>query len=46
MRWQYGAWGAPVLFASDVKNRWAADWLRWDGYGKFWAQLVRDTMRL
>ena len=45
VRWQYGL-GRSVLFASDVKNRWAVDWLRWDGYGKFWAQLVRDTMRL
>ena len=44
VRWQYGL-GRSVLFASDVKNRWAAEWLRWDGYGKFWAQLVRDTMR-
>lgn len=43
-RWQYGL-GRAVLFASDVKNRWAADWLQWDGYGKFWAQLTRDTMR-
>lgn len=44
VRWQYGL-GRAVLFASDVKNRWAAEWLRWDGYGKFWAQLTRDTMR-
>ena len=44
VRWQYGL-GRTVLFASDVKNRWAAEWLHWDGYGKFWAQLVRDTMR-
>ena len=34
-----------MLFASDVKNRWAADWLKWDGYGKFWTQLARETMR-
>ena len=33
------------MFASDVKNRWAAQWLQWDGYGKFWAQLTRDTLR-
>jgi Ca-activated chloride channel family protein len=44
VRWQYGL-GRAVLFASDVKNRWAAEWLHWDGYGKFWAQLTRDTMR-
>lgn len=43
-RWQYGL-GRAVMFASDVKNRWAADWLSWEGYGRFWSQLVRDTMR-
>jgi uncharacterized membrane protein len=43
-RWQYGL-GKTVMFSSDVKNRWAADWLPWQGYGKFWSQLVRDTMR-
>jgi Ca-activated chloride channel family protein len=36
--------GKTVAFLSDVKNRWAAQWLSWDGYGRFWAQLVRDTM--
>ena len=32
-------------FTSDVKNRWAVDWIKWPGYGKFWAHLVRSTMR-
>src|SRR5438874_7743659 len=22
-----------------------SDWLRWNGYSKFWSQLVRETMR-
>ena len=43
-RWHYGL-GKAAVFTSDVKNRWAADWLEWDGYGKFWSQLVRETMR-
>jgi uncharacterized membrane protein/uncharacterized protein YegL len=43
-RWHYGI-GRSVMFTSDVKNRWASDWLKWDGYGKFWAQLVRETLR-
>jgi uncharacterized membrane protein/uncharacterized protein YegL len=43
-RWHYGI-GRSVAFTSDVKNRWAADWLQWDGYGKFWSQLVRETAR-
>jgi hypothetical protein len=37
--------GRAVVFTSDVKNRWSIDWLRWDGYGKFWSQLVRETAR-
>ncbi len=43
-RWHYGL-GKAVAFTSDAKNRWASNWLTWDGYGKFWAQLVRKTMR-
>ena len=43
-RWQYGL-GKAVAFTSDVKNRWAADWMSWPGYGKFWSQLVRETSR-
>ena len=42
--WQYGL-GKVVAFTSDAKARWAVDWLEWPGFGKFWAQLVRDTMR-
>ena len=37
--------GKTVAFLSDVKNRWAVDWLGWPGYAKVWAQLVRDSAR-
>jgi uncharacterized membrane protein len=43
-RWQYGL-GKTAAFTSDVKDRWAVDWLNWTGYAKFWSQLVRETMR-
>jgi hypothetical protein len=43
-RWRHGT-GTSVAWTSDVKNRWSADWIRWGGYPKFWAQLVRTTMR-
>jgi uncharacterized membrane protein len=43
-RWQYGL-GKTAAFLSDLKDRWAVDWLRWNGYPKFWSQLVRETMR-
>jgi uncharacterized membrane protein len=42
--WQYGL-GRSVAFTSDAKNRWAAHWIPWGGYPKFWAQTVRWTMR-
>jgi Mg-chelatase subunit ChlD len=42
--WRYGL-GMTVAFTSDAKARWAAEWLPWPGYAKFWAQLVRHTMR-
>ncbi|MCA9041433.1 MAG: VWA domain-containing protein, partial [Planctomycetaceae bacterium] len=42
--WRYGL-GMSVAFTSDANNRWAAEWLSWPGYSKFWAQLVRHTMR-
>ena len=43
-RWQYGL-GKAAIFTSDVKTRWAADWIEWNGYAKFWAQVIRETMR-
>lgn len=43
-RWRLGL-GKAVAFTSDLKNRWAVEWVRWPGYAKFWAQLIRDTMR-
>ena len=43
-RWRHGA-GTSVAWTSDVKNRWSADWIAWGGYPKFWAQLIRTSMR-
>ena len=43
-RWRYGA-GTSVAWTSDVKNRWAVDWIRWGGYPKFFAQVIRSSMR-
>lgn len=42
--WRYGL-GMSVAFTSDAKSRWAAEWLTWPEFPKFWAQLVRHTMR-
>jgi len=42
--WRYGA-GTTLALTSDVKNRWAARWLKWPGYGDFWKRLVRHVAR-
>jgi Ca-activated chloride channel family protein len=42
--WRHGL-GMSAAFTSDAKSRWAAEWLSWPSYSKFWAQLVRNTMR-
>lgn len=42
--WRYGR-GTTVAFTSDVRGRWAEPWLRWPGFGRFWAQLVRHAIR-
>ena len=42
--WRYGL-GMSVAFTSDAKSRWAAEWVTWPGYSKFWSQLVRHAMR-
>jgi uncharacterized membrane protein/Mg-chelatase subunit ChlD len=42
--WRYGL-GKAVAFTSDAKNRWAAQWVDWGGFAKFWAQVVRWTIR-
>ncbi len=42
-RWQYGL-GRATVFTSDAKTRWAAAWVTWPGYDKFWANVVRDLL--
>jgi Ca-activated chloride channel homolog len=42
--WQYGL-GRAAAFTSDAKPRWAAGWMNWPGFGAFWTQAFRDTLR-
>ena len=42
--WRHGL-GQTAAWTSDARNRWAVEWLRWQGFGKFWAQLVRRLAR-
>ncbi len=37
--WQYGL-GRAAVWTSDLKGQWAKDWIGWDGFARFAAQLA------
>ncbi len=41
-QWQYGL-GRSVAWTSDSTGRWARNWIGWDGFSKFFSQLVGWT---
>jgi len=41
--WQYGL-GRSVAWTSDATGRWAKNWVTWDAFARFWAQVVRYTI--
>jgi uncharacterized membrane protein len=41
-QWQYGL-GRSVAWTSDSTGRWAKSWLGWQGFSKFFSQLVSWT---
>ena len=43
VRWQYGL-GRSAVFASDAKDRWATNWVAWDGFDTFWSNALRDIL--
>jgi Ca-activated chloride channel homolog len=43
VRWQYGL-GRSVVFTSDAKSRWAADWVTWKSFDKLWTNIFRDLL--
>ncbi|MCY4189251.1 MAG: VWA domain-containing protein [Bryobacterales bacterium] len=42
-RWQFGL-GRAAVFASDAKDRWAANWVAWKGFDTFWSNALRDLL--
>lgn len=42
--WTYGL-GKAVAFTTDAGQRWATAWTGWEGYDRFFSQLVRWSMR-
>jgi uncharacterized membrane protein len=41
-QWQYGL-GRSVAWTSDATGRWASAWVGWDGFSRFFSQLVSWT---
>src|SRR5687767_1924287 len=41
-QWQYGL-GRSVAWTSDSTGRWARDWVGWEGFSRFFSQLVSWT---
>jgi uncharacterized membrane protein len=41
--WQYGL-GRSVAWTSDATGRWAKNWVSWEQFTRFWAQVVRYTI--
>jgi len=37
--------GQSVAFTSDATEQWAGEWQEWSNFGKFWAQVIRATVR-
>ena len=44
VHWQYGL-GKAVVFTSGYWPVWGEAWTQWAGFARFWAQIVRWTMR-
>ena len=42
--WRFRS-GKSLAWTSDARDRWAAQWVAWDGYRKFWGQATRWVMR-
>lgn len=42
--WQYGL-GRAVAFTSDAKPKWARNWMGWEKYRQFWAQVAQWSLR-
>ncbi|MGJ8723198.1 MAG: VWA domain-containing protein [Roseibacillus sp.] len=37
--------GTGVAFTADMTERWGGEWLAWEGFGSFWAQVLRGALK-
>lgn len=42
--WNYGL-GRVAAFTSDARTKWAADWINWSDYARFWQQTTQWALR-
>jgi Mg-chelatase subunit ChlD len=45
LSWKRYGVGIAAAFTSDVKNRWATEWLTWNEFAKLWSQIIRFVMK-
>lgn len=43
VQWQYGL-GHVGVFTSDAKSRWAASWMDWPGFDRFWINVTHELL--
>jgi Ca-activated chloride channel homolog len=41
---RYGL-GTGMAYTSDMTDRWGSQWLNWEDFGRFWAQILRSVVR-
>jgi Mg-chelatase subunit ChlD len=41
---RYGL-GSTLAYTSDLTDKWGAQWLTWEPFGRFWAQALRGIVR-
>lgn len=41
--WSYGQ-GKAMAFTSDANGRWSAPWVSWEGFSKFWSQVLQWSL--
>lgn len=40
--WKYRSTGKVIAFTSDANGRWSLPWLNWEGFSRFWSQIVEE----
>ena len=40
--WRYGS-GTVIAFTSDANGRWSLPWLSWEGFSRFWTDLIEKV---